>query len=287
LARAVSRTVLGVLRLPDPLSGVLGDLVPHTPGLLTVLVEGADLKTAVLADVVVRTGRMHGLRVRHVHMLPDPSSLADALSQLNVQPAHAVVPTYAEAVVELARPVDVLVTAGSPAPRALPARGPGARELRAPGAPLLLADLSLDGLDPLAARLALLEGLAPDLLAAGPTGLSRSDLEQCDVALTQWRWQVCAWAEAPSGALSEQVQAEVLEAYDRVDPGRAIAALHRMASDPATSDGTRWETAAWADRLLGLDLARLVGQPARAAPGSPPPGSPSPPIKAIGPGSRG
>ena len=37
--------------------------------------------------------------------------------------------------------------------------------------------------------------------------------------------------------------------------------LRRLEKDDAVAPGARFETFAWADRLLGLDLARDVGRP--------------------------
>ncbi len=52
---------------------------------------------------------------------------------------------------------------------------------------------------------------------------------------------------------------------DDLDTPRALQVLRRLEKDAAVPDGAKFETFAWADPLLGLDLVRLVGQPVVAA----------------------
>jgi cysteinyl-tRNA synthetase len=53
----------------------------------------------------------------------------------------------------------------------------------------------------------------------------------------------------------------VLEAVeDDLDTPRALQVLRRLEKSADVPDGAKFETFAWADRLLGLDLTRLVGQ---------------------------
>jgi hypothetical protein len=47
---------------------------------------------------------------------------------------------------------------------------------------------------------------------------------------------------------------------DDLDTPRALQVLRRLEKATDVPDGAKFETFAWADRLLGLDLARLVGQ---------------------------
>jgi len=58
----------------------------------------------------------------------------------------------------------------------------------------------------------------------------------------------------------------VLEAFsDDLDTPRALQVLRAFEKSDA-GPGSKFETFAWADRLLGLDLARLVGQAPAALP---------------------
>jgi hypothetical protein len=82
-----------------------------------------------------------------------------------------------------------------------------------------------------------------------------------DDRLAGWRASVAAWAERPSAPIDATTRAAVLSALeDDLDSPRALAALDAVALDPSVADGTRFETFAWADQLLGLDLARDVGR---------------------------
>ena len=55
----------------------------------------------------------------------------------------------------------------------------------------------------------------------------------------------------------------MLEAVeDDLDTPRALQVLRRLEKATDVPDGAKFETFAWADRLLGLDLVRLVGQAA-------------------------
>ena len=47
---------------------------------------------------------------------------------------------------------------------------------------------------------------------------------------------------------------------DDLDTPRALQVLRRLEKDSSIADGAKFETFAWADALLGLDLARAVGQ---------------------------
>jgi cysteinyl-tRNA synthetase len=59
----------------------------------------------------------------------------------------------------------------------------------------------------------------------------------------------------------------VLEAFeDDLDTPRALQVLRRLEKDASVPDGAKFETFAWADALLGLDLVRLVGSPPAALP---------------------
>ena len=73
------------------------------------------------------------------------------------------------------------------------------------------------------------------------------------------------WAESPSEALVRSYADELLAAFeDDLDTPKALQVLRRLEKDDAVADGAKFETYAWADALLGLDLVRLVGQPVAA-----------------------
>lgn len=90
--------------------------------------------------------------------------------------------------------------------------------------------------------------------------LSGLPVEEAAALLGRWRTDVARWAEAPSKPMCAEVVEQVLEALDDdLAAPRAVAALRRSTS-LGLPDGCLFETWAWADRLLGLDLVRDVGR---------------------------
>ena len=115
--------------------------------------------------------------------------------------------------------------------------------------------------DPLALRLALLSTRYRE-----QTDLSWDLITGADRTLQRWRWAVAGWAESPSAPIDPATRSAVLDACDDdLDTPRALEVLRAFENSEA-SDGSKFETFAWADRLLGLDLARLVGQSPAAGP---------------------
>jgi hypothetical protein len=90
--------------------------------------------------------------------------------------------------------------------------------------------------------------------------LAQVPLAEAEEELARWRGLVAAWAEAPSKPMCAQVQDDLLAALsDDLATARAVEAL-RGSLDLGLPDGSLFETWAWADRLLGLDLAADVGK---------------------------
>lgn len=119
-----------------------------------------------------------------------------------------------------------------------------------------LAGLTGAGGDPLAARLALLERPYAE------PGLPGADaLDAAGAALQAWREQVARWAGEPSRPIAADCWAAVTGALDAdLDTPAALAALRALAADPQVPGGSKFETFAAADRVLGLDLVSLVGR---------------------------
>jgi cysteinyl-tRNA synthetase len=112
------------------------------------------------------------------------------------------------------------------------------------------------GLDPLALRLALLGHRYRDELK-----LTWDDLDSAHTELAQWRGQVADWARSPSRPISATYNRQFTAAFDDdLDTPAALRALRSLAGDPAVPAGSKFETFADADRLLGLDLARDIGR---------------------------
>jgi cysteinyl-tRNA synthetase len=134
----------------------------------------------------------------------------------------------------------------------------GRKMAKSTGNVVLLADVAERGLDPLAVRLALLEhryrrqmNLTWDALAAA------------DRTLRWWRERVAEWANSPSKPMCAQYTADIATAFDDdLDTPAALRALRGLEKDGEIPPGSKFETFADADALLGLDLARDVGRPA-------------------------
>ncbi len=137
----------------------------------------------------------------------------------------------------------------------------GKKMAKSTGNVVLVSDVVARGFDPLALRLAFLSSRYRQ-----QANLSWEAIAGAARTLDRWRASVATWAESPSAAPDAAVQADVLEAFsDDLDTPRALQVLRAFEKSDA-GPGCKFETFAWADRLLGLDLARLVGQAPAALP---------------------
>ncbi|MEC7101624.1 MAG: cysteine--tRNA ligase, partial [Actinomycetota bacterium] len=92
-------------------------------------------------------------------------------------------------------------------------------------------------------------------------------IEGAQTTLDRWRKNVAAWATSPSEPIPDELQQGFLSAAeDDLDTPRALQVLRAVERDSDLTDGARFEFFAWADRLLGLDLVRRVGQATEADP---------------------
>jgi cysteinyl-tRNA synthetase len=120
-----------------------------------------------------------------------------------------------------------------------------------------LADLAERGLGPLAARLAYLEHPYREAMT-----LTWQALTTADTALRGWRELVADWATEPSKPMCADYTARIQGALDYdLDTPAALHALRELAADSQIPAGSKFETFVAADRVLGLELASLVGQP--------------------------
>jgi cysteinyl-tRNA synthetase len=137
----------------------------------------------------------------------------------------------------------------------------GRKMAKSTGNVVLVSDVVDRGYDPLALRLAFLATRYRQ-----QANLSWDAIAAAQKTLLRWRAAVAAWAESPSTPMSAEVQGDVLEAFsDDLDTPRALQVL-RAFEKSDLPDGCKFETFAWADRLLGLDLARDVGKAPAALP---------------------
>lgn len=116
----------------------------------------------------------------------------------------------------------------------------------------------LSGADPVALRLALFTPPRDT-----PVRLDTDALAEAHDTLVRLRRAVAAWARRPSRPIPDDLRAELREAWeDDLDVPRVLRLLERVEQATDVPDGARFETCAYADRLLGLELTRDLGSPA-------------------------
>lgn len=109
--------------------------------------------------------------------------------------------------------------------------------------------------DPLAARLALMS-----FPSQKPADVDDDVLAQAGGTLGSWRQQVAWWAESPSRPIPAPIAEAVESAFGRLDTVSVLALLRGLLPDASVPAGAKFETFVYADRILGLDLAREVGR---------------------------
>lgn len=111
--------------------------------------------------------------------------------------------------------------------------------------------------DPAVLRLALL-----GTRRGVPVALGTGTLDAAHATLARWRGAVAHWATSPSRPVPDEVRAALRTAWeDDLDVPGVLGVLRRVESAPEVPDGARFETFAHADRLLGLELTRDLGNP--------------------------
>ncbi|MHC5907165.1 hypothetical protein ACVNF4_25200 [Streptomyces sp. S6] len=109
--------------------------------------------------------------------------------------------------------------------------------------------------DPAILRLALLSARRET-----PLRLDTDAVDEARETLARWRHAVADWARRPSRPVPDAVRTRLRRAWENdLDIPAVLALLHTVETDPALPDGARFETYAYADRLLGLDLVRDLG----------------------------
>jgi cysteinyl-tRNA synthetase len=132
----------------------------------------------------------------------------------------------------------------------------GRKMSKSTGNVVLVSDLVDRGLDPLALRLTFLQHRYRLQM-----NLTWESLTAADTTITRWRERTTEWATSPSAPMpAERIQSAGQAFSDDLDTPRAVAILREIERDPAISPGSKFEAFAHLDRLVGLDLARLVGR---------------------------
>lgn len=94
-----------------------------------------------------------------------------------------------------------------------------------------------------------------------PLRLDADALDEAGRTLAHWRRAVAHWARQPSRPVPDDVRGRLRGTWeDDLDVPATLAVLEWVETRPDLADGARFETYAYADRLLGLDLTRDVGR---------------------------
>ncbi|MFE7033561.1 hypothetical protein ACFU9Y_24910 [Streptomyces sp. NPDC057621] len=91
--------------------------------------------------------------------------------------------------------------------------------------------------------------------------LDAADLADAEDQLKHWRGAVATWATRPSGPIPDPVREQLRAAWeDDLDVPAVLGVLRKVETSGTVPDGARFETYAYADRLLGLELTRDIGR---------------------------
>jgi cysteinyl-tRNA synthetase len=255
------------------------------------------LRFWLLPDLIRRLAERRGLMVTVCEIssqaVEPAAALRDARISLNIHPAEHVAPASEPVtrIIEFVEPGHAGQAPGSTAPaRLAPGEPPvfdiglggegedrqrvadpaltghvaartgpvtfGGREVAAPGEGMIrLRDVTGRGLDPLALRLAFLGRRYRD-----PVDLTWESLQEAGETLLRWQERVAEWARSPSTPMSRRYADAVVAAFgDDLDTPAALRELSHLEADDTELAGTKFETFAAMDRLLGLDLAAGLG----------------------------
>ncbi|WP_371614059.1 hypothetical protein [Streptomyces sp. NBC_00454] len=249
----------------------------HLPA-ISARVDAVDLRAPLVGDVLARTAELRGLQALTVLITPDLAheqgqALDRAMAVLGIHPpatvgAHQLTGTLcAAADVHLlasgAAAQDgvggILVDVGQVSPAPPDGDIPDGAPLLASG---LLDEFAPAGTDPLAVRMLLL-GHAHHT----PVTVTGAGLTEARRTLRRWRQQVADWAQEPSRPIPADLlqQAQAALADDLGVPA-VLDMLRSVAGRADVPAGAKFETFAFLDRILGLDLAREVGHQHPATP---------------------
>jgi hypothetical protein len=264
-----------VLRLLDARSGRYEEVRSSRPGLLRVNAhlrpiavdpDWTGVRVLLLADLLSRVAELRGLQVLTAVVFPgDPpeqQGYAERTAELLDIHPPGVRTSSAEASAVLGGLPDVHVAPADSADDqrtglvtlvgAVSVRTTGSGKGTDPAAEATLAA------DPLAMRLALMSHPSDHAADIDDSVLAKA----CDQT-TQWRDQVADWAESPSRPMPPDIRAALDAAFGDLDTPAALHRLTSLATEADVPEGARFETFAFADRVLGLELARQVGRPRR------------------------
>jgi hypothetical protein len=251
-----------VVALVDVRTGSRTEITPGRRGLLrigahvppepTTSGDLTSLRLLLLADLVARTAEVQGVQsaVAVVFARTVPQQLTEferAATWLGIHPPATRI-TLPQSEQSPGGPLDVHVTTG-------------AADFGAAGIVLRCGALGVDADavraddNMLALRLALL--CVPH---AQDAKLAGTDLASAIDKLANSRELVARWAESPSRPMPDRIAGALRAAFDDLDTKLAIRLLRDVVDDPGIAPGAKFEAFAFADRILGLELAREIGR---------------------------
>ena len=270
LSRDVTRLNLDdVLRLLDARIGSYTEVRPARPGLLRVCAhlrqetgepDFTGLRVLLVADLLARAAELRGLQVLTAVVFPgqppaQPGFPERAAAALGIHPPAARA-SSAEAEASLGGPVDVHVaSAGIDGLGALVAVVGAARVRGVGDCGELAGGAMLADQDALAVRLALMS--FPHHRAVD---FAESAMARDRQTIGDWRQRVAEWAESPSKPMPKRISQAIQAAFGDLDMVLVLALLRGLALDAGVPAGAKFETFAFADRILGLELAREIGR---------------------------
>jgi hypothetical protein len=223
------------------------------------------LRVLLFADLLARTAELSGLQALTALQIAgasaDQAAAIDSdAGALGIHPPAAHGGCH-DAPSLLGGPVDVHVTGDDaglgPSPGGLLTRV-GAVQLagagRSPGPAGGALFAGWPG-DALAVRLALMS-----FPSCQPADMDGDELAQAGEMLASWRQHVARWAESPSRPIPGPIAEAAGSAFARLDTVSVMALLRGLLPDASVPAGAKFETFVYADRILGLDLAREIGR---------------------------
>lgn len=94
-----------------------------------------------------------------------------------------------------------------------------------------------------------------------PAVLTPARLHRAEETLRRWRYKVADWADMSSAPMPQQPVDAMRHALAAdLDTGTVLKLLHRVEADLHLAAGSKFETFAYMDRVLSLDLCHSVGR---------------------------
>jgi hypothetical protein len=259
-----------VLRLMDARTGSYAEIRPARSGLLRLCAhvpEGAgpsDIsgpRVLLAADLLTRIAEVGDLQAITVlasdgWSAEQAKAVAGTADQLGIHPPAALA-SCRDAPKALGGPIDVHLVSGE---ASAADRRSGLVVLvgaaRMPTAERGQREEAVAGLDhePLAVRLALLS-----VPLHQPAEVTEDIFTGARQTLGRWRGLVARWAEEPSKPAPARTTTAVQAAYSDLDTASVLTVLDDLALDAGVPAGAKFEAFLYADRVLGLELARDIG----------------------------